>query len=85
MTVTEQSQWWERYDEMVMVRLRTARGLDVQDVEEKFGEKVSQHLMREAGRHLQSGLLRQSGHRIMLTAQGVMMSDAVIRDLMWEE
>ncbi len=82
--VAEPSQWWERYDEMVMVRLRTARGLDVQAVAEKFGEKASRHLMREARRHVQGGLLRQAGNHLVLTASGVMMSDSVIRDLMWD-
>lgn len=81
---TESMTWQERYDEMVMVRLRTAEGLDLRQVEARFGTNAIDHLMREAMPHVDRGTLKKSGSHLSMTADGVMVSDAIIRDLMWE-
>ena len=80
----ERMEWWECYDEMVMVRLRTARGLDAAAVHKRFGDDVYRHLVTAAKPHEDRGLLHRVGDTYVLTPDGVMMSDAVIRDLMWD-
>lgn len=82
--VEEMSQW-ERYDERVMLGLRTAHGVDVARLREDFGEQAWQHFVTEAQRHIDSGNLKLlDGKRYVLTAGGIMLSDSVMRDLMWE-
>ncbi|MBO4870936.1 MAG: radical SAM family heme chaperone HemW [Muribaculaceae bacterium] len=74
----------ERYDETVMVQLRTSCGIDVDAVRHRFGENAVAHLLQAARSYEEQGQLEQSDGRLRLTALGVMTSDAIIRDLMWE-
>lgn len=82
--VAEQLHDWERYDEEVMLRLRTADGLDARLLESKFGADAARQFSQKARRHIAQGLLQRHGDTYSLTDSGVMMADAVIRDLMWD-
>lgn len=76
---------WERYDERVMLGLRTARGVDAGRLREDFGDEAWNHFSREVQRHLEAGNVRlDDGWRYVLTADGILLSDSVIRDLMWD-
>ena len=71
----------EQYDELVMLSLRTARGLDTAIVHDRFGQDRYDYLMRQAQPHIAAGLLTAFAGQLRLTADGVMLSDAIIRDL----
>ena len=76
---------WERYDERVMLGLRTARGVDAERLREDFGDEAWNHFSREVQRHIEAGNVRlDDGLRYVLTADGILLSDSVIRDLMWD-
>lgn len=76
----------ERYDERVMLGLRTARGVDAERLHVDFGDKAWQHFIREAAHHVGEGNLRVTEDgRYVLTRDGIMLSDSIIRDLMWDE
>ena len=76
---------WERYDERVMLGLRTADGVDADRLRHDFGDEAWQHFQREAARHIEAGHLRMTDDsRYVLTRDGIMLSDAIIRDLMWD-
>lgn len=83
--VIEETEWWERYDETIMVALRTARGLDTNRIKTEFGAKVYDYLLLNAQRYIAGGQLVQDGSRLYITEDAIMMSDAIIRDLMWED
>ena len=77
---------WERYDERVMLGLRTSRGVDAERLRKDFGDEAWTHFTREAAHHIAVGNLRViDDNRYILTADGIMLSDSVIRDLMWDE
>ena len=77
---------WERYDERVMLGLRTARGVNAERLRAEFGDEAWRHFTREAQRHVEAGNLRVADTaRYVLTRDGIMLSDSVIRDLMWDE
>ena len=81
----EEMTWWERYDERVMLGLRTARGVDVKRLGADFGEQALLHFTREAQRHIAQGNLRVvDAIRYVLTDEGIILSDSLIRDLMWD-
>lgn len=80
---TERETREERYDEYVMLRLRTASGLSLTKVKDRFGEKAVTHIMQESAKHVSGGLLSHQGDTLHLTRAGVMLSDMVTRDLMW--
>lgn len=76
----------ERYDERVMLGLRTARGVDADCLRQDFGEQAWRHFTREAERHIAAGNLHVTNdNHYVLTRDGIMLSDTVIRDLMWDE
>ncbi len=82
----EELSQWERYDERVMLGLRTARGVDAERLRQDFGDAAWRHFIDEAQRHLASGHLKRVGEsRYVLTRDGIMLSDSIIRDLMWDE
>lgn len=77
---------WERYDERVMLGLRTASGVDAARLRHDFGEAAWQHFTNEARPHIAASHLRVTmDNRYVLTRDGIMLSDAIIRDLLWEE
>ena len=76
---------WERYDERVMLGLRTSDGVAAGHLREDFGDEAWRHFVREAQSHLDNGnLALLDNDRYVLTDKGIMLSDAVIRDLMWD-
>lgn len=81
----EEMSLWVRYDERVMLGLRTARGVDVERLRVDFGDEAWRHFIREAQRHIELGNLHMTEDgRYVLTRDGIMLSDTVIRDLMWD-
>jgi len=82
----EEMTLWERYDERVMLGLRTSRGVDAERLRTEFGEAAWRHFTTEAQRHIDAGNLRIVGEgQYILTKEGIMLSDSVMRDLMWDE
>ena len=81
----EQMTLWERYDERVMLALRTSAGVDVEQLRVEFGSELAEHFLSEVRRHLAAGNVRREGEsRYVLTADGVLLSDSVMRDVMWD-
>ena len=82
----EELTWQDRYDERVMLGLRTSHGVDTNRLRQDFGGEAWRHFVNEAQRHIEAGNLRVGeGDRYMLTRDGIMLSDSVMRDLMWDE
>lgn len=79
---TETEQWWQHYNEMVMVKLRTKWGIDLQDVQARFGKQVAADFMLKARPFVAMGSMMNTGTHYVLSQQGVMISDSIIRELM---
>lgn len=78
--------WWERYDERVMLGLRTADGVDAHRLRSDFGDKAWAHFVSEARRHIDTGnMICTDDGRYILTSEGIVLSDSVMRDLMWDD
>ena len=74
---------YELYDEAVMCGLRTARGVDLEDMRRRFGSEACDYLLRTAEPHLRNGLLcRTPDERLCLTRRALMVSDDGMSDLM---
>jgi len=72
----------QRYNEFVMTRLRTRNGLDLNALRREFGEEKLRYCQRAAQAHLARGLLQQSGETLVLTRQGIFVSNDIMSDLM---
>ena len=82
--VEEHLEWWERYDEEVMVRLRTCDGIDTALIAQRYGDKARNHLLTQAQPLIDQQLLCLKDGTLTLTPQGIMLSDTIIRNLMWD-
>ena len=82
--VEEHLEWWERYDEEVMVRLRTCDGIDTALIAQRYGDKARNHLLTQAQPFIDQQLLCLKDGTLTLTPQGIMLSDTIIRNLMWD-
>ncbi len=71
----------ELYDEWVMTRLRTCEGLDLDDLEHRFGIGRRRYAEGIAQRYVGDGSLSLTGATLRLTRHGVMLSDMIFRDL----
>lgn len=68
-------------NEYVMVRLRCAEGIDIDEFRRKFGEKASEKLHFEAQKFTQSGLLEIKTGHIYVPTKRFLLSDRIISEL----
>lgn len=78
----EQLSTFERYNDMVMLSLRTSQGLDLSAVGRVFGESLLNYCLAASSGYVQSGLLVVESGRMRLTRSGLYVSDMVMADLM---
>lgn len=71
----------DRANEYLMTRLRTAEGISLQEIGERFGEAEQRRVETAARPHLESGVLRLSGDRMALPTEKFLLSDWVIGSL----
>lgn len=72
----------QKYDESVMVGLRTCEGVDLDAIQKEFGEEFLAYLLKNAQPHLDTGKLSIEQNRIHLTEDGIYTSNDIISDLM---
>ena len=75
----------ERYNDTILTRLRTADGIPLKWMEEKFSEKLNRYMLTAAQRHIECGNLKKTDETLSLTEKGIFISDSVIRDLIYTE
>ena len=80
--VGEQESVDEKYDEDVMLRLRTSRGIDSEWIESIYGKAYSDYFVNAIRSFVDSGLVIKDGSRYRLSRNGVMLSDMIMRELM---
>ena len=74
----------ERYDERIITELRTTRGIDLTKLEGDFGKQYLTHCMRCAKPYIERGqLIHTDDNRLHLTPESILVSDAVMRDLLY--
>lgn len=71
----------ELYNEWVMTGLRTARGIDSNELKSLFGENRWQHFQRVVEGYVANGYMGKIGSQVRLTQCGVPVSDMIFRDL----
>lgn len=71
-----------RFNEYIMTSLRTMWGIDLDFVEKTFDKEGYDYLVNLAGKYIDYGLLKQDQKTLVLTNQGMMISDNVISELM---
>ena len=73
----------ERYNDTILTRLRTAKGLPLAWIKERFSEKLNNYMLHAAEKEIALGNLKKENGSLSLTEKGIFISDAVIRELIF--
>ena len=68
-------------EEMIMTRMRTKKGLDLELFKEKFGDIKKEKLLQQSNKYLQSGLLKESSGYLFFTEKGWLIFDTILSDI----
>ena len=79
----EQETLYEQFNEYIMINLRTMWGVNTQKVKTIFGEELRNHIIKYSRRFIETGDLKEKENTIVLSEKGIMLSDYIIRTLMF--
>ncbi len=71
----------DRYNEYVMTRLRTKRGVSLVEVKSDYGDSFHDYLVNQAQKHIEDHFLFLDGDRLYVTKKGKFLSDGLASDL----
>ncbi len=71
----------DKYNEYIMTGLRTKKGVSLEKVENEFGKKFSEYLLKQAENHLQNELLLLENDTLKISKKGKFLSDGIAADL----
>lgn len=74
---------YERYNEYIMIRLRTTWGVDLNELQRLFEDRFHRHFVTSVDKFIKNELMLLNGTNYRLTERGIMVSDMIIRDLMF--
>ena len=70
------------YNEYIMTRLRTMWGIDLEELQAKFGAKLYNNFLESAQKYINLNHLIRKNNTITLTHAGIFISDGIVSDLM---
>ncbi|GAP71489.1 radical SAM family heme chaperone HemW [Candidatus Symbiothrix dinenymphae] len=70
------------YNDFIITRLRTMRGIDLDEMASLFGSERRDKCLQHAKRYLAGGLLTVAKQRLCLSRAGIFVSDGIMADLM---
>lgn len=73
----------ERYNDTILTRLRTADGIPLEWMKQRFSERLINQLVRIAEKEIALGNLKEENGHLSLTEKGIFISDAVIREFIY--
>lgn len=69
-------------EEYVMLRLRTKDGIDIKEIENSFGIKVSNDFLLKCEIFQKNGLINKTDNKISLTNKGMLVSNSIITEIL---
>lgn len=79
---TEELSFKMMFNEYIMTSLRTMWGIDLEYVERTFEKEGYDYIMNMASKFINYGLMRLEKNTLVLTDQGMMISDNIISEMM---
>lgn len=71
-----------RYNDLITTALRTSDGINIKKMEQEFGTELAKKMMQEAEKHIARRLMKITDGNLLLTHQGLYISDDVMSDFM---
>lgn len=73
----------QKYNEFILTGLRTMWGVDLQDLENRFGDEMRAFCLENARKFIAQNLLVIQDNTLKLTREGIFISDGIMSELMW--
>jgi putative oxygen-independent coproporphyrinogen III oxidase len=71
------------YNDFIITRMRTLKGLDLNELVELFGLEKQRYCLRNAAKNLKNGTLLLNGSRLQLARKGFFISDMILSELLY--
>lgn len=75
----------QKYNESILTGLRTMWGVNLTDLEHRFGKTFRDYCLVNARKFLDEQLLTIENNMLRFTRKGIFISDGIMSDLMWVE
>lgn len=72
-----------RYNDFIITGLRTMWGVNLTEIQGQFGNDKLIYCQKQAAPHLKQGLLIEKGETLILSRNGIFISDSIMSDLLW--
>ncbi|MFV0471166.1 MAG: radical SAM family heme chaperone HemW [Paludibacteraceae bacterium] len=72
----------DRFNDYIIIRLRTTEGIELEEAKSLFDEKMFQHLLESSKKHILNKLLIRQNSRLFMTQSGILVSNRIIEDMM---
>jgi oxygen-independent coproporphyrinogen-3 oxidase len=82
---TENLSFEQKYNEYILTQLRKAEGIDLDFLEKNWNINILQKYKPLISSFQANGDMLQTGNMLHLSPQGWLISDYIIRELMWED
>lgn len=73
------------YNEYIMTSLRTKWGINLDYIKNKFSSKYYDYLLKSSKKYFEQNLLQNSTSHLILTTEGLFISDSIIADFFFIE
>ena len=74
----------QQINEYIMTSIRTLEGIDLNAIENRFGEKYRLELETHSTKYIQSKQLNKTNHQLILSDEGRLFADGIAADLFFE-
>lgn len=71
----------DRYNEMLMIGLRTRKGVDLKRLQSEFSSEILAHFQNELTPKIDNGYLKMEGSRLVIPSEHWFMADGIASDL----
>lgn len=72
-----------RYNDFIITGLRTMWGVNLTEIQGQFGNDKLIYCQKQAAPYLKQGLLIEKGETLILSRNGIFISDSIMSDLLW--
>ena len=70
------------FNDFIITRLRTLKGIDLNELEHLFGEEKKDYCMQQAKKNLDNQSLKLENNHLRLTRKGIFISDGIMVELL---
>lgn len=74
-----------RYNDFILTGMRTKWGVNLNVLEQQFGNQMKIYCLDNATKYMNQGYLTNEDNILKLTRSGIFISDGIMSDLMWVE